>query len=136
MHCKSVDSLAREPVCVVRMRCRTEVVCVREYPQLVFHAQLRRAPNNALTSTRCRHLTIPCIRRLYAIGIITTKKSLVQLEKLSTSALCRRRLAVVMVRLKMAETLKEACTLIEQVGQHPLLTQCAKLLQGLIAHST
>ena len=48
------------------------------------------------------------MRRLYAMGIITTKKSLVQLEKLSTSALCRRRLSVVMVRLKMAETLKEA----------------------------
>lgn len=48
------------------------------------------------------------------MGIITTKKSLVQLEKLSTSALCRRRLAVVMVRLKMAETLREACTFIEQ----------------------
>ncbi len=56
------------------------------------------------------------MRRLYAMGIITTKKSLVQLEKLSTSAFCRRRLSVVMVRLKMAETLKEACTLIEQVG--------------------
>ena len=53
--------------------------------------------------------------RLYAMGVITTKKSLVQLEKLSTSAFCRRRLSVVMVRLKMAETLKEACTLIEQV---------------------
>ena len=50
------------------------------------------------------------------MGIITTKKGLVQLEKLSTSAFCRRRLSVVMVRLKMAETLKEACTLIEQVG--------------------
>ena len=50
------------------------------------------------------------------MGVITTKKSLVQLEKLSTSALCRRRLSVVMVRLKMAETLKEACTFIEQVG--------------------
>ena len=64
------------------------------------------------------------MRRLYAMGIITTKKSLVQLEKLSTSALCRRRLSVVMVRLKMAETLKEACTLIEQVGQ------CALSLAG------
>ena len=38
--------------------------------------------------------------RLYAMGVITTKKSLVQLEKLSTSAFCRRRLSVVMVRLE------------------------------------
>ena len=69
----------------------------------------------------CKCLTASCraqaawVRRLYAMGVITTKKSLVQLEKLSTSAFCRRRLSVVMVRLKMAETLKEACTLIEQV---------------------
>lgn len=53
-------------------------------------------------------------RRLYNMGVITTKKSLVQLERLSTAAFCRRRLAVVAVRLKMAETLREACTFVEQ----------------------
>lgn len=55
------------------------------------------------------------MRRLYSMGVITTKKSLVQLERLSTAALCRRRLSVVMVRLRMSETLREACTFIEQV---------------------
>jgi U3 small nucleolar ribonucleoprotein protein IMP3 len=54
--------------------------------------------------------------RLYAMGVITTKKSLTQVEALPTSAFCRRRLAVVMVRLKMAETMQEAVTLVEQVG--------------------
>ena len=49
------------------------------------------------------------------MGVIPTKKSLVQTEKLAASAFCRRRLSVVMMRLKMAETLKEACTFIEQV---------------------
>ena len=53
--------------------------------------------------------------RLSSIGVIPTKKSLVQTEKLAASAFCRRRLSVVMMRLKMAETLKEACTFIEQV---------------------
>ena len=48
------------------------------------------------------------------MGVITTKKSLAQLEKLATSAFCRRRLAVVLVRLKMAETLREAVTFVEQ----------------------
>ena len=48
------------------------------------------------------------------MGVITTKKSLAQLEKLSTSSFCRRRLAVVMVRLKMSENMKEAVTFIEQ----------------------
>lgn len=38
-----------------------------------------------------------------------------QVDKLATAAFCRRRLSVVMVRLKMAETLREACTFIEQV---------------------
>ena len=58
-------------------------------------------------------------RRLYAMGVITTKKSLVQLEKLSTASFCRRRLAVVMVRLKMSETLREAATFIEQARRLP-----------------
>eukprot|EP01025_Chloroclados_australasicus_P001928 TRINITY_DN10462_c0_g1_i1.p4 TRINITY_DN10462_c0_g1~~TRINITY_DN10462_c0_g1_i1.p4 ORF type:complete len:100 (+),score=9.55 TRINITY_DN10462_c0_g1_i1:286-585(+) len=48
------------------------------------------------------------------MGIILTKKSLVQTEKLTVSAFCRRRLAIVMVKLKMAEHLKEAVTFVEQ----------------------
>jgi U3 small nucleolar ribonucleoprotein protein IMP3 len=52
--------------------------------------------------------------RLYRMGVVTTKKSLVQTEKLSTASFCRRRLSVVMVRNKMSENLKEACAFIEQ----------------------
>lgn len=52
--------------------------------------------------------------RLYAMGILSTKTSLVQLERLSTASFCRRRLAVVAVRLKMAQTVKEAATYVEQ----------------------
>lgn len=48
------------------------------------------------------------------MGVISTKKSLVQLDKLSTASFCRRRLSVIMVRLKMAENLREAVTFIEQ----------------------
>jgi U3 small nucleolar ribonucleoprotein protein IMP3 len=48
------------------------------------------------------------------MGVLPTKKSLAQVEKLPTSAFCRRRLAVVMVRLKMCETVREAATFIEQ----------------------
>lgn len=59
-------------------------------------------------------LTDQLLEKLYAMGVITTKKSLVQVEKLSTASFCRRRLAVVMVRLKMAQTLREAITFIEQ----------------------
>lgn len=56
----------------------------------------------------------PAYCRLFALGIITTKKSLIQLEKLTVSSFCRRRLAVVMVRTKMSETVREAITFIEQ----------------------
>lgn len=59
-------------------------------------------------------LTERLLNKLHDMGIIPTKKSLVQVDQLSTSAFCRRRLSVVMVRLKMAETLQEACTFIEQ----------------------
>ncbi|KAK9905563.1 hypothetical protein WJX75_002198 [Coccomyxa subellipsoidea] len=59
-------------------------------------------------------LTDQMLDKLYNMGVIPTKKSLVLLEKLSTSSFCRRRLSVVMVRLRMAETLREACTFIEQ----------------------
>lgn len=55
-----------------------------------------------------------CVCRLYDMGVISTKKSLVQLEKLSTASFCRRRLSVVMVRLKMSENVREAVTFIEQ----------------------
>lgn len=52
--------------------------------------------------------------KLFNMGLINTKKSLVEAEKVNVSSFCRRRLPVVMVRVKMSETLKEAITLIEQ----------------------
>jgi len=61
-----------------------------------------------------QELTELLLEKLYGMGVIPTKKSLLLCDKLSASSFCRRRLAVVMVRLKMAETLREACTFIEQ----------------------
>ncbi|WZN65600.1 U3 small nucleolar ribonucleoprotein [Chloropicon roscoffensis] len=54
------------------------------------------------------------LEKLKNMGIISTKKSLSQLEEVSTSAFCRRRLPIVMVRSKMAETVPEAVTFVEQ----------------------
>eukprot|EP00123_Amoebidium_parasiticum_P005859 comp16949_c0_seq1/m.15547 comp16949_c0_seq1/g.15547 ORF comp16949_c0_seq1/g.15547 comp16949_c0_seq1/m.15547 type:complete len:183 (-) comp16949_c0_seq1:521-1069(-) len=54
------------------------------------------------------------LTKLYNMGVLPTKKSLVSCEKLTVSAFCRRRLPVVMVRVKMAETVKEATQLVEQ----------------------
>mmetsp|Transcript_13731 Transcript_13731/g.37074 ORF Transcript_13731/g.37074 Transcript_13731/m.37074 type:complete len:183 (+) Transcript_13731:62-610(+) len=59
-------------------------------------------------------LTDQLLEKLTTMGVLPAKKSLVQCEQLATSAFCRRRLSVVMVRNKMAETVREACTFIEQ----------------------
>ena len=59
-------------------------------------------------------MTDDLLNKLYNMGVIPTKKSLVLCEKLSASAFCRRRLPVVLVRMKFCETLKEAVTFVEQ----------------------
>ena len=59
-------------------------------------------------------LTDLLLDKLYDIGATPSKKSLALCDKLSTSSFCRRRLSVIMVRLKMAENLREAVTFIEQ----------------------
>lgn len=48
------------------------------------------------------------------MGLIATGKTLAEAQGMTAAALCRRRLPVVMVRLKMAQTMREAVTLVEQ----------------------
>jgi U3 small nucleolar ribonucleoprotein protein IMP3 len=50
----------------------------------------------------------------YKMGVIPSKKSLEQCEKLAASAFCRRRLPVVLVQQKFCENLQQAVTYIEQ----------------------
>lgn len=69
-------------------------------------------------STPLSHPTYTQYARLYAMGVIQSKKSLAQVDRLSVASFCRRRLAVVMVRNKMSETIREAATFIEQVRTH------------------
>ena len=59
-------------------------------------------------------VTEQLLARLYDMGLITSKKSLIKCEEIPVSAFCRRRLPVVMARLKMAQTLREAVTFVEQ----------------------
>ncbi|AET37828.1 snoRNA-binding rRNA-processing protein IMP3 Ecym_2071 [Eremothecium cymbalariae DBVPG len=55
------------------------------------------------------------LEKLYQMGILTTKSKISNLEnKVTVSAVCRRRLPVIMHKLKMAETLKDAVKFIEQ----------------------
>jgi len=59
-------------------------------------------------------MTEKLLDKLYSMGAIPSTKSLTLCDKLSTSSFLRRRLSVVMVRLKMSETLREAVPFIEQ----------------------
>jgi U3 small nucleolar ribonucleoprotein protein IMP3 len=48
------------------------------------------------------------------MGLISTKWSLELVEKVTASAFCRRRLPVVMVRSKMADSIRLATQFVEQ----------------------
>ena len=67
-------------------------------------------------------MTDQLLAKLNDLGLIRQVSSLKQAEDLTASTLCRRRLPVIMVRLKMAETMRTAVTFVEQgqvrVGPH------------------
>ncbi|ANZ76120.1 BA75_02126T0 [Komagataella pastoris] len=53
--------------------------------------------------------------KLYAMGVLESKSKISDLEnKVMVSSFCRRRIGVVMFRLKMAQSIKDAVTFIEQ----------------------
>jgi U3 small nucleolar ribonucleoprotein protein IMP3 len=59
-------------------------------------------------------MTEVLLEKLFFMGLIPTKKSLTKCIKLPAAALCRRRLPIVMVRMKFAETVREAVSFVEQ----------------------
>lgn len=59
-------------------------------------------------------MTDQLLTKLSNLGVISTEKSLRKADQVTVAAFCRRRLPVVMMRLKMAETLKVAVTYVEQ----------------------
>mmetsp|Transcript_33737 Transcript_33737/g.88678 ORF Transcript_33737/g.88678 Transcript_33737/m.88678 type:complete len:182 (+) Transcript_33737:57-602(+) len=54
------------------------------------------------------------LEKVFNIGLIPTQKNMGLIDKMTASSFCRRRLPVVMVRVKMAETVRNAVELIEQ----------------------
>ncbi|KIY66788.1 alpha-L RNA-binding motif-containing protein [Cylindrobasidium torrendii FP15055 ss-10] len=54
------------------------------------------------------------LAKLYDMGILNSTAKLSDIEKITVSAFCRRRLAVVMCMSKMAETVSAAAQFIEQ----------------------
>ena len=61
-----------------------------------------------------QEVTEQLLEKLFAMGLLVSKKSLALCEKLSASAFCRRRLPVVMVKLRMAQAVKDAVKYVEQ----------------------
>eukprot|EP00162_Nutomonas_longa_P022086 comp5071_c0_seq1/m.4170 comp5071_c0_seq1/g.4170 ORF comp5071_c0_seq1/g.4170 comp5071_c0_seq1/m.4170 type:complete len:183 (+) comp5071_c0_seq1:12-560(+) len=76
-------------------------------------------------------LTEDLLEKLYNVGVIVNKRSLGECEKVAVSAFARRRLAIVLVRLKFAENVKDAIRLIShghiRVGPH-IVTDPATLI--------
>merc|ERR1712066_123321 len=68
------------------------------------------------------------LEKLYNMGLIPTKWSLENCDKVNASSFCRRRLPVVLVRSKMAENLKSAVSLVESVTLGSDLTLSSTLL--------
>ncbi|CAI5755638.1 unnamed protein product [Candida verbasci] len=65
-------------------------------------------------SFRIKHEQL-ILEKLYNMGILATKSKISDLEnKVTVSAICRRRVGVVMCRLKMSESLTDAIKFIEQ----------------------
>jgi U3 small nucleolar ribonucleoprotein protein IMP3 len=54
------------------------------------------------------------LTKLYSMGLIPTKWSLENADKVNASSFCRRRLPVIMVRNKMAENVRSATQMVEQ----------------------
>mmetsp|Transcript_3946 Transcript_3946/g.6937 ORF Transcript_3946/g.6937 Transcript_3946/m.6937 type:complete len:184 (+) Transcript_3946:140-691(+) len=59
-------------------------------------------------------MTEQLLEKLFTMGLIPRKKNLEGATKMTVSAFCRRRLPVVLVRLKFAETLKAATAFVQQ----------------------
>jgi U3 small nucleolar ribonucleoprotein protein IMP3 len=96
-------------------------------------AKLKTLPND---DTFRIAMTDQLLSKLKDMGLITTTKSLQKADEITVSAICRRRLPVLMVRLKMAETVRLAVTWIEQ-GQVRFTGQgCLSVLPMLACKST
>ncbi|XP_053877776.1 U3 small nucleolar ribonucleoprotein protein IMP3 [Malaclemys terrapin pileata] len=66
---------------------------------------------DAAFRARC---TAALLEKLYGLGLVSSKHSLEQCERVSASSFCRRRLPCLLLRLRMAQKLRDAITFIEQ----------------------
>ncbi|KAK0426358.1 hypothetical protein QR680_009667 [Steinernema hermaphroditum] len=67
-------------------------------------------PNDPFRTEKAQQL----LGRLYEMGVIQTADTLERCHKVSASAFCRRRLAVIMCKLQMAQRVEMASDFVEQ----------------------
>ncbi|XP_048373983.1 U3 small nucleolar ribonucleoprotein protein IMP3 [Sphaerodactylus townsendi] len=72
---------------------------------------LGEAPESAAFRARS---TTALLEKLYALGLVISKHSLEQCERVSASSFCRRRLPSLLLKLRMAQHMKAAVTFVEQ----------------------
>ncbi|XP_006120753.2 U3 small nucleolar ribonucleoprotein IMP3 [Pelodiscus sinensis] len=66
---------------------------------------------DAAFRARC---TAALLAKLHGLGLVSSKRSLEQCDRVSASSFCRRRLPSLLLRLRMAQSLRDAVTFIEQ----------------------
>eukprot|EP01059_Diplonema_ambulator_P006876 TRINITY_DN1644_c0_g2_i1.p1 TRINITY_DN1644_c0_g2~~TRINITY_DN1644_c0_g2_i1.p1 ORF type:complete len:198 (+),score=61.91 TRINITY_DN1644_c0_g2_i1:40-594(+) len=85
-------------------------------------------------------ITQQLLEKLFSMGVINQKESLSGVDKLTTASFCKRRLPVVMVKLKMAQTLELAVKYVEQghvrVGPHQIIDPAYLVPRALEDHVT
>ncbi|XP_061469298.1 U3 small nucleolar ribonucleoprotein protein IMP3 [Rhineura floridana] len=69
------------------------------------------APESAAFRARS---TAALLEKLYAMGLVGSKSSLEQCDRVSATSFCRRRLPCLLLKLRMAQNMKAAVTFVEQ----------------------
>ncbi|XP_044291923.1 U3 small nucleolar ribonucleoprotein protein IMP3 [Varanus komodoensis] len=69
------------------------------------------APQSAAFRARS---TAALLEKLYAMGLVPSKSSLEQCDRVSATSFCRRRLPCLLLKLRMAQNMKDAVTFVEQ----------------------
>jgi U3 small nucleolar ribonucleoprotein protein IMP3 len=114
LHWKAEDNL-REVKLLRRyhIQKREDYIAYNRLSGMITKLTAKLATLPAANETRVR-TTEALLTRLFNMGLIDTASSLVKAAALPATAFARRRLPVVMVRLRMADTLKAAVTFVEQ----------------------
>nr|XP_056712905.1 U3 small nucleolar ribonucleoprotein protein IMP3 [Euleptes europaea] len=72
---------------------------------------LGEAPESAAFRARC---TAALLEKLHGLGLVGSRRSLEQCERVSASSFCRRRLPSLLLKLRMAQHMKAAVAFVEQ----------------------